>query len=94
MQYYRVDVKYSLQSKPNTEHCKKRPLELQRIFLYNNFMWSKLDVSYMFLLSLLFRSTVMGKMMPAVELNRVQMNEVILNQVFHLEWESKRMMAH
>lgn len=33
-------------------------------------------------------------MLTAVELKGTQMNEVILNQVLHLEWESKRIMAH
>ncbi len=43
---------------------------------------------------LLFISTVIGEMLPAVELKGIQMNEVILSQVFHLEWELKRIMAH
>lgn len=42
---------------------------------------------------LLFISTVIGETLPAVELKRTLMNEVILSQVFHLEWESKRIMA-
>lgn len=37
----------------------------------------------------LFIPSVMGEILPAVELKRVQMNEVILNQVFHFKRESK-----
>lgn len=43
---------------------------------------------------LLFISSVRGEMLTAVHLKGTQMNEVILSQVFHLEWESKRIMAH
>lgn len=42
---------------------------------------------------LFFISSVIGEMLTAVELKGIHMNEVILSQVFHLEWELKRIMA-
>lgn len=43
---------------------------------------------------LLSITNVKGEMLTAVELKGIQMNEGILSQVPHSEWELKRIMTH